>query len=285
MADSRSRILSQLKIVFGEKHVRHFTDAIIVDKSALFRAGMSRVLTNTRFRVKATVASVAAIPESALRGKANAILLMGVDGSSKTDLSNLSSLKSNYPLLNVVALGGEFELKAVCEALAAGADGYLLKGEITTEGLLKSLEVILLGEAVLPRRLTQLLRLDSGMLLDESPKADDLRLPSDAPAVATESEAIEIEKQRPTIPSFEGLSEREQIILDHIAKGETNKHIARDLNVAEATVKVHVKAILRKVKVQNRTQAAIWAMSTLKLSEAATTVHAMPLDPVEGLAG
>jgi hypothetical protein len=101
MADGRSGILSQLKIVFGEKHVRHFhvrhfTDAIIVDKSALFRAGMSRVLTNTRFRVKATVASVAAIPESALRGKANAILLMGVDGSSETDLSNLSSLKSNY---------------------------------------------------------------------------------------------------------------------------------------------------------------------------------------------
>ena len=129
----------------------------------------------------------------ALRGKANAILLMGVDGSSETDLSNLSSLKSNHPLLNVVALGGEFELKAVCEALAAGADGYLLKGEITTEGLLKSLEVILLGEAVLPRRLTQLLRLDSGMLLDVSPKADDLRLLSDAPAVATKSEAIKIE--------------------------------------------------------------------------------------------
>ncbi len=89
------------------------------------------------------------------------------------------------------------------------------------------------------------------MLLDVSPKADDLRLPSDAPAVAIESEAIEIEKQSPTTPSFERLSEREQIILDHIVKGETNKHIARDLNVAEATVKVHVKAILRKVKVQN----------------------------------
>ncbi len=269
--------------MFGENTCATFTDAIIVDKSALFRAGMSRVLPNTRFRLRATVASVAAIPESALRGKTNAILLIGVDGSSETDLSNLSSLKSNYPLLNIVALGGEFDLKAVCEALEAGADGYLLKGEITTEGPLKSLEVILLGEAVLPRRFTQLLRLDSGMLLDVSPKANDLRLLSDAPAVGTESEAIE--KQPRTIPSFERLSEREQIILDHIAKGETNKHIARHLNVAEATVKVHVKAILRKVKVQNRTQAAIWAVGTPKLSEAAATVHAMPLDPVEGLAG
>jgi two-component system nitrate/nitrite response regulator NarL len=262
--------------------MRHFTDAIIVDKSALFRAGMSRVLTNTRFRLKAAVASVAAIPESALRSKTDAILLMGVDGCSETDLSSLSSLKSNYPLLNVVALGGEFDPKAVCEALEAGANGYLLKEEITTEALLKSLEVVLLGEAVLPRRLIQLLRVDSGMLLDISPKAGDLRL---LPAVGTESEAIEIEKQRPTIPRVERLSEREQIILDHIAKGATNKHIARDLNVAEATVKVHVKAILRKVKVQNRTQAAIWAVNTLKLSEVTTTVHAAPMDPIEGLVG
>jgi two-component system, NarL family, nitrate/nitrite response regulator NarL len=265
--------------------VRHIADAIIVDKSALFRAGMSRVLANTHFRLKATVSSVAAIPESALRGKTTAILLMGVDGCSETDLSNLSSLKSNYPLLNVVALGGEFHLKAVCEAMEAGANGYLLKEEITTEALLKSLEVILLGEAVLPRRLTQLLRVDSGILLDMSPKAGDLRLLSDAPAVATESKAIEIEEQRPTIPRFERLSEREQIILDHIAKGATNKHIARDLHVAEATVKAHVKAILRKVKVQNRTQAAIWAVNTLNLSAAATIAHAVPMDPVEGLVG
>jgi two-component system nitrate/nitrite response regulator NarL len=265
--------------------VRSFTDAIIVDKSALFRAGMSRVLTNTPFRLKAAVASVAAIPEPALRSKTNVILLLGFDGCSETDLSNLSSLRGNYPLLNVVALGGEFDLKAVCEALKAGADGYLLKEEITTEALLKSLEVILLGEAVLPRRLTKLLRVDSGMLFDVSPQTDDLRLLSNAPAVGTESEAIEIEKQRPTIPLFEQLSEREQIILDHIAKGETNKHIARDLNVAEATVKVHVKAILRKVKVQNRTQAAIWAVNTLKFPAAAATVHAVPLDSVEGLVG
>jgi DNA-binding NarL/FixJ family response regulator len=264
--------------------VRRFTDAIIVDKSALFRAGMSRVLSNTPFRVKAAVASVAAIPEPALKGKTNMILLMGVDGCSETDLANLSSLKSDYPLLNVVALGGKFDLKAVCEALEAGADGYLLKEQISTEALLKSLEVILLGEAVLPRRLTQFLRVDGGMLLDVSPKPDDLRLLSNAPVVGTESEAIEIEKERPTMALSERLSEREQIILDRIAKGATNKHIARDLNVAEATVKVHVKAILRKVKVQNRTQAAIWAVSTLKLSGAAATEHVVPLDSVEGLA-
>ena len=57
------------------------------------------------------------------------------------------------------------------------------------------------------------------------------------------------------------LSEREKCILRFIADGASNKLIARKINVAEATVKVHVKAILRKIRVQNRTQAAVWAFN------------------------
>ena len=55
------------------------------------------------------------------------------------------------------------------------------------------------------------------------------------------------------------LSGREAQILHCLTKGASNKLIARDLGVAEATIKVHVKAILRKVKAANRTQAAMWA--------------------------
>jgi two-component system nitrate/nitrite response regulator NarL len=46
----------------------------------------------------------------------------------------------------------------------------------------------------------------------------------------------------------------------HLTKGASNKHIARELNIAEATVKVHVKSLLRKIRVSNRTQAAMWAI-------------------------
>jgi two-component system nitrate/nitrite response regulator NarL len=56
------------------------------------------------------------------------------------------------------------------------------------------------------------------------------------------------------------LSPREAQILSFITKGASNKVIARELNVAESTVKVHVKSVLRKIDVGNRTQAAIWAM-------------------------
>ena len=57
------------------------------------------------------------------------------------------------------------------------------------------------------------------------------------------------------------LSPREKSILRCLMEGDFNKCIARKIDIAEATVKVHVKAILRKIRVQNRTQAAIWAMN------------------------
>jgi diguanylate cyclase (GGDEF)-like protein len=57
------------------------------------------------------------------------------------------------------------------------------------------------------------------------------------------------------------LSNREQMILKQLMHGAPNKCIARALNIAEATVKVHIKSLLRKIRVENRTQAAIWAMN------------------------
>ena len=57
------------------------------------------------------------------------------------------------------------------------------------------------------------------------------------------------------------LSPREKMILRCLIEGNSNKCIARKIDIAEATVKVHVKAILRKIRVQNRTQAAIWGMN------------------------
>ena len=57
------------------------------------------------------------------------------------------------------------------------------------------------------------------------------------------------------------LSEREAQMLDGLVKGHANKVIARTCDIAEATVKVHMKSILRKIRADNRTQAAIWAMA------------------------
>jgi two-component system nitrate/nitrite response regulator NarL len=56
------------------------------------------------------------------------------------------------------------------------------------------------------------------------------------------------------------LSDRERQILSCLIHGQSNKVIARELDIAEATVKVHVKGLLRKLRAANRTQAAVWAL-------------------------
>jgi len=57
-----------------------------------------------------------------------------------------------------------------------------------------------------------------------------------------------------------GLSQREEEILRSVVRGHSNKMIARTCGVTDATIKVHMKSILRKIRVANRTQAAIWAL-------------------------
>jgi two-component system nitrate/nitrite response regulator NarL len=81
------------------------------------------------------------------------------------------------------------------------------------------------------------------------------------------------------------LSPREKSILRHLINGDSNKCIARKIDITEATVKVHVKAILRKIRVQNRTQAAIWGMNNGSLTRPAND-SAPPLisDASNGLA-
>jgi DNA-binding CsgD family transcriptional regulator len=63
---------------------------------------------------------------------------------------------------------------------------------------------------------------------------------------------------------FERLSNREKMILTQLMQGASNKHIARELNIAEATVKVHVKNLLGKIRVDNRTQAAMWGRDRVR---------------------
>ena len=83
------------------------------------------------------------------------------------------------------------------------------------------------------------------------------------------------------------LSARQQSILRCLIQGDSNKTIARKMAIAEATVKVHVKAILRKIRVHNRTQAAIWAMSTGPFisakDDASPALGKLPVEPFPSL--
>ena len=70
-----------------------------------------------------------------------------------------------------------------------------------------------------------------------------------------------IQQRLPALRRYPGLTEREAQILDGLVQGHSNRMIARTCDITEATVKAHMKSILRKIGVENRTQAALWAMA------------------------
>lgn len=136
--------------------------------------------------------------------------------------------RANNARLVFVAPKLDIAIMSVC--FAAGADGYLLQN-ISREGLRESLKLVEAGEKVFPSELATLF-----------------------PALVNTLRARESE---PAYPNGD-LSPRESEILRGLVGGHSNKMIAKNLDIAEATVKIYVKRILRKANVANRTQAALW---------------------------
>jgi two-component system nitrate/nitrite response regulator NarL len=113
-------------------------------------------------------------------------------------------------------------------AVQAGADGYLLK-DMEPEDLMQQLGEAARGKITISESLTQLL-------------VTSLR-----------------EKSRPTNLAEAGLTEQESRILEHLIDGKSNKLIAREMGIAEGTVKVHIKHLLKKLNLRSRVEAAVWA--------------------------
>ena len=152
-------------------------------------------------------------------------------------------VKDQYASARVLMLVDQYDLKRIISAFQAGADAYLVKS-VSCEVLVKTLDLVMLGEVVFPSAVLELLR-------------DHVLQPND------EAEAQGTEKAPDGNFQSKGLSVRETVILRCLMDGDSNKLIARKFDITEATVKVHVKAILRKIHAKNRTQAAIWAASHL----------------------
>lgn len=162
-------------------------------------------------------------------------------------LSDIISLRRRAPDVRIVLIANNTEWAAadIYAAIEAGVDAYCRDPSL--ELFIKTIEVVLLGMRVMPRDLTP-------RVPREEPKDDRPNPPIHLPLLPGPAWG-----QGRSI----GLSEREHIILTNLMKGTGNKQIGRDLGITEATVKVHVKAILRKLGLRNRTQAATYGMRML----------------------
>ncbi|GAB3017324.1 two-component system response regulator NarL [Bowmanella dokdonensis] len=151
--------------------------------------------------------------------------MQGMDG-----LQTLKAMRDQGVDARIIMLTVSDSDEDVVEAIRLGADGYLLK-DMEPEDIIARLREAVLGKMVMSPKLTEIL-------------ATALRRP-----------------QRQTNRAIASLTSRELEILKLIAKGLSNKLIARELDISDGTVKVHVKHLLKKLDLRSRVEAAVWMVN------------------------
>jgi len=223
----------QMNAILGSMPIAPPRTTYVVDSNRLPREGLIRLLHDTEFDVMGHARDIDGLLEDMNGQDAMPVFILVVlSGPLDSTRAKLQELRTHAPESKIVLLVENIDPRPMAQFFGAGVDGYLLK-DISTQAFVGSLNLIQAGERVFPSQLIPLIL--RGVLDCQGP--DQLRAATDA-----------------------NLSHREMQILAHLVEGSPNKIIANRLDVTEATVKVHVKSILRKTKARNRTQAAIWAM-------------------------
>jgi two-component system, NarL family, nitrate/nitrite response regulator NarL len=207
---------------------------LLVDDHALVRKGIEELLQSRGVQV---VAAVSSGEEGVRRARElpSDVILLDIKMPGMSGIETLRQLRATGVRTPVVMLTMSRADEDLGAALRAGAQGYLLK-DIDPEKLVPTLELALRGDSVVAEEmvgtLAHLVRGDAGAAIA-------------APRRET---------------PFSDLTPRELEILDHIAEGLSNKMIGRALDITDGTVKLHVKAILRKLGMRSRVEAAVTAV-------------------------
>jgi len=207
---------------------------LLIDDHALMRKGIEELLRSRGARVVASVSS----GEEGLRRARELpadVILLDLKMPGLSGIETLQRLRAEGIATPVMMLTMSREDTDLADALRGGAHGYLLK-DIDPEDLMPALEAVLRGERVIaPEMVGALAR-----LVGPDPGA--------SPVV-----------RRPSAP-FGELTPRELEILEQVVDGLSNKMIGRALDISDGTVKLHVKAILRKLGMRSRVEVAVSAV-------------------------
>jgi len=210
---------------------------LLVDDHALFRSGVRSLLQrHPEFEIVGEAGDGMEGVKRAGQLKPDVVLLdLHMPGLSGRETARMMAEES--PGSRVLMLTVSEDAEDLIETLRAGACGYLLKN-IEADTLISAITKAAAGESTISPQLM-------GKLLD-GVRGD----------VPPKSSAV-----RAAVPSeLNKLSPREREILGFIARGQSNKEIARELDLAESTVKIHVQNILRKLNLTSRVQAAVFAV-------------------------
>lgn len=215
---------------------------LLVDDHNLFRRGLRALLSqDERFQVICEAGDIGEALRCLAQTPQPDVILLDNHLPGVRGVDAIPALKDAAPQARILMLTVSENEDDLAAALRAGADGYLLK-TVESDHLGETIVKVLDGESVIsPQMLTKLVSVFRA------------RPAGSAPAP--------LEPPRPDGPSPDLLSPREREILLLIARGDSNKLIARTLDIAETTVKIHVQHILRKLGLSSRVQAAVYATS------------------------
>ena len=202
---------------------------LIIDDHPLFRKGVSQLIAMAPHLQLVGEASSGAIGVARAKEMDPDLILLDLHMKDMNGIDTLKAIRDAGLDSRVVILTVSDNADDLVTAIRSGADGYLLK-DMEPEDLLTAIDQTLNGSTVIGERLNGLL------------------------ARAIREEATANQRDSAT------LTRREQEILDGLARGLSNKLIARDLDITEATVKVHVKNLLKKLGFRSRLEAAVWAV-------------------------
>ena len=206
---------------------------LLIDDHALFRSGVAGLLASQAdFEVVGEASNGQEGLELA-RVLLPDIILMDVSMPVMDGLEATRRIKAELPYIRIIILSISDSDPNLFEAVKAGAQGYLLKN-IDARALYGALRGVVLGEAPVSRVMAARLLDEFGRHVRQNGAA--------APGPAAE------------------LSSREKQVLEQVARGRSNKEIAASLDIAENTVKNHLKNILEKLHLENRVQAATFAV-------------------------
>jgi DNA-binding NarL/FixJ family response regulator len=214
------------------------TKILLVDDHALFRVGMRQILDREAdFEIVGEAEDSRDAFSMAVEQSPD-IILLDLSLPAPGGIETTQRIKREVPSTGIIALAVAEDEDQLFEAIKAGAAAFILK-DINPDDLVTIIRRVRAGEYLINDKV--------------------FSRPSVASRVLKEFRELAVYGQE-AAPIFAPLSPREVEILDNIAKGMTNKQVAYALTISEQTVKNHMSSILRKLSVNDRTQAVVYAM-------------------------
>jgi len=263
------------------------TATVIIEPHLLVREALEALMGAHAYRVVCGVSSTAEIDNPSIVGDGAKLVILGAQSADQA-VAEASSIRGLWPDSKIVLLFEHASPADFQKLLASQIDGCVPLFA-SPDTLISTLDLIAHGDvrvmvvadtrhpSIQPERTEEPQQPEAKV--DKSPSTGNGPDSSEREAISITMVAMQHTQrtmngtgtpdldtarvEAPCVPPLRHLpklSEREAQILDGLVKGYANKVIARTCDITEATVKVHMKSILRKIQVANRTQAAIWAL-------------------------